>query len=34
MRDTFGSAWAYYVAFVILFAWWGIERAARKKRND
>ncbi len=22
MYNTFGSAWAYYVAFGILFFWW------------
>ncbi len=22
MRDILGAAWAYYVAFGILFAWW------------
>lgn len=31
MRSTFGSAWAYYVAFSILFAWWLIYRVGRKK---
>lgn len=30
MRELFGSAWAYYVAFVILFVWWGIYRRVRK----
>jgi hypothetical protein len=34
MYNTFGSAWAYYVAFVIAFAWWLIERNARKKKDD
>ena len=32
MRELLGSAWAYYVAFGILFAWWLIERASRKKK--
>jgi hypothetical protein len=31
MQDLLGTAWAYYVAFAILFLWWLIERAARKK---
>jgi hypothetical protein len=30
MRSIFGSAWAYYVAFGILFAWWLIYRIGRK----
>lgn len=31
MRDTLGSAWAYYVAFGILFIWWIAEKTNRKK---
>ncbi len=34
MRDLFGSAWAYYVAFGILFVWWLIERAAKRKKDN
>ncbi len=34
MYKTFGSAWAYYVAFGILFVWWLVERFARKKKDD
>lgn len=26
MSEIFGPAWAYYVAFGILFVWWLIER--------
>lgn len=33
MRDLFGSAWAYYVAFGILFAWWLIERSNKRRKN-
>lgn len=29
MRDIFGSAWAYYVAFVMLFVWWAIYRKTK-----
>ncbi len=34
MRDLFGSAWAYYVAFGILFFWWLADKAMGKKRDD
>lgn len=30
MREVFGSAWAYYVAFGILFVWWLVERINKK----
>lgn len=29
MRSVFGSAWAYYVAMGILFAWWLIARVKK-----
>lgn len=29
MYNAFGSAWAYYVAFGILFAWWLIYRITK-----
>lgn len=31
MRSTFGSAWAYYIAFGILIVWWVIERSNKKR---
>lgn len=31
MYQTFGSAWAYYVAFGILFLWWLIQKFGSKK---
>lgn len=31
MRELFGSAWAYYVAFAIAGLWFVIERVGRKK---
>jgi hypothetical protein len=31
MRDTFGSAWAYYVAFGILIAWFVIYQGNKRK---
>ena len=31
MRELFGSAWAYYVAFAILGIWFVIERIGRRK---
>jgi len=30
MRNIFGSAWAYYIAFGILAAWWIVERSNKK----
>ena len=31
MREIFGSAWAYYVAFAILGVWFAFERWGKRK---
>jgi hypothetical protein len=34
MRETFGSAWAYLLAFGILFVWWLGAKLLDRDRKD